>query len=162
MSFSSRTKGELSRLPIDNRCCPMAELAAIVRMNSTIQINKIDQVSLKFNTENAAIARRIFILIKTLYNSNVEVIVKKNRQLKKNNKYMIVVKDRDVTKGILKDVGFLIDDDSYCIIDHGLPEDLVDSRCCRRSYIRGAFLGGGSISNPEKSYHMEFVTSHEE
>lgn len=159
MSFSSTTKNELSRLPIQNRCCAIAELAAIVRMSGTIQITGMKRISLKFGTENAAIARRIFTLLKILYNTDVEVMVRKNKQLKKNNNYLIIVNSMEITTKILEDVGFLTDEDSsYYTIDYKTPENLIENRCCRRAYIRGAFLGG-SISNPEKAYHLEFVTN---
>ena len=163
MSFSSATKNELSRLPIENRCCVIAELAAIVRMNGTIQISGMKKVNLKFGTENAAIARRIFTLLKILYNTNVEVMVRRNRQLKKNNNYLIVINSTEITKEILEDVGFLANGDlDFYDVRYKIPEKLIQNRCCRRAYIRGAFLGGGSISNPEKTYHMEFVTNSEE
>jgi hypothetical protein len=163
MSFSSTTKNELSRLPIEDRCCAIAELAAIVRMCGTIQISGIGKINLKFGTENAAIARRIFTLLKMLYDTNIEVMVRKNRQLKKNNNYLIVINNTKITKKILEDVGFLTNKDiSFYDVSYEMPENLIKNRCCRRSYIRGAFLGGGSISNPEKTYHMEFVTNSEE
>ena len=163
MSFSSTTKNELSRLPIENRCCAISELAAIVRMSGTIQISGMKKINLKFVTENAAIARRIFTLLKTLYNVDIQVMVRRNRQLKKNNNYLIVVNNMEISKKILKDVGFLTNEDSsYYTIDYKIPKILIQNRCCRRAYIRGAFLGGGSISNPERTYHLEFVTNSEE
>ncbi len=163
MSFSSTTKNELSRLPIESRCCAIAELAAIVRMCGTIQISGMRRVNLKFATENAAIARRIFTLLKMLYNTDVEVMVRRNRQLKKNNNYLIVINSTDITKAILEDVGFLTNEDiGFYDASYKIPENLIKNRCCKRAYIRGAFLGGGSISNPEKTYHMEFVTNSEE
>lgn len=163
MSFSANTKNELSRLPIEKDCCALAELSAMVRMNATIQINNREELKLKFITENAAIARRTFTLLKILYDSCVEVVVRKNRQLKKNNSYMIYIRDNNLTKKILEDVGFKMDhEDSYFITEYSIPTELIKNRCCRRAYIRGSFLGGGSISNPEKAYHMEFVANTEE
>ncbi len=163
MSFSSETKNELSRLPIEDKCCAVSELAAIVRMSGIIQIREMKKVNLKFVTENAAIARRIFTLLRILYKANIEVMVRRNKQLKKNNNYLIVVNNIKVTKQILEDVGFLTkEDSSYYTINYKVPETLIQNRCCRRAYIRGAFLGGGSISNPEKTYHLEFVTNREE
>lgn len=163
MSFSATTKNELSRLPIEDRCCAIAELAAIVRMSGTIQITGMKRINLKFGTENAAIARRIFTLLKILYNTDVEVMVRRNRQLKKNNNYLIIVNSMEITKEILGDVGFFTDEDSsYYTIDYKIPRDLIENRCCKRAYIRGAFLGGGSINNPEKAYHLEFVTNSKE
>lgn len=163
MSFSSMTKNEISRLPIEGQCCSIAELAAIIRMCGTIQISGMKRVNLKFITENAAIARRIFSLLKMLYNTEVEVMVRRNRQLKKNNNYLIVVMDTDVSNRILRNVGLIADDESsrYNVF-YKVPDKLIENRCCKRAYIRGAFLGGGSISNPEKSYHLEFVTNNED
>ena len=162
MSFSSTTKNELARLPIENDCCALAELAAIVRISGVIQVNKMKKIRLKFVTENAAIARRIFTLLKNIYDVNIEVMVRKNKQLKKNNNYIIMVNSTDITKKILGDVGFLDDENNFFTVNYKTPERLIKNRCCRRAYIRGAFLGGGSISNPEKSYHLEFVTNNEE
>jgi DNA-binding protein WhiA len=162
MSFSATTKNELSRIPLTDKCCAMAELAALVRMNGTIQISGMKKINLKFTTENAAIARRIFSLLKVIYNTEVEVMVRRNKQLKKNNNYLIIINNKDISKKILEDIGFIRDDSSIFNPNFTIPEELIKNRCCRRSYIRGAFLGGGSISNPEKTYHLEFVTSNEE
>lgn len=162
MSFSATTKNELSRIPLIEDCCAMAELAALVRMNGTIQISGMKKIHLKFTTENAAIARRIFSLLKTIYNTSVEVMVRRNKQLKKNNNYLIVINDKEISKQILEDVGFIRGDSSFFNPNYTIPQEIIKNRCCKRSYIRGAFLGGGSISNPEKTYHLEFVTSSKE
>lgn len=160
MSFSSVTKNELSRIETENNCCALAELAALIRMSGSVQISGLGRVSLKFTTENAAIARRIFSLLKLLYNVNTEVMVRKNKQLKKNNSYLMVVSNSNDAEKILVDVGVLNKDSKQqYIINYGIPWKLVEKRCCKRAYVRGAFLGGGSISNPEKTYHLEFVTN---
>lgn len=160
MTFSLDAKNELSKLELNDKCCQLVELAALVRMNGTISIGS-NRINLKFTTENASIARRIFSIIKTFYETEVEVMVRRNRQLKKNNNYLIVINQGDISRKILEDVGFIKEDD---IISHRykMPDELIKNRCCKRSYIRGAFLGGGSISNPEKAYHLEFVTNNEE
>lgn len=163
MSFSSKTKNELSRMPIEDGCCPIVELAALVRMSGTIQILNESKINLKFTTENAAIARRIFSLLKQIYNTNVEVMVRRNRQLKKNNNYLIVVNDKSISRKILTDVYFIgMEGSSILEPKYKMDEELIKKRCCKRAYIRGSFLGGGSISNPEKTYHLEFVTNNEE
>ena len=162
MSFSSKTKNELSRIISENRCCLIAELAAIIRMNGTIQINSLEKINIKFSTENAAIARRIFSLLKILYNVHTEVMVRRNRQLKKNNNYLIIVNYKENTKKILGDTKVISpSNDNKYVINYSVPKDITASRCCKRAYIRGAFLGGGSISDPEKTYHLEFVTQYE-
>lgn len=163
MSFSSRTKNELSRLEIENDCCLLAELAALVRMNGSVQITGMQSINIRFTTENAAIARRIFSILKLLYSSEIEVMVRRNKQLKKNNNYLIAVHDKDISTKILMDVGYIKDDRSNLYSpNYKVPKEIVKKRCCKRSFIRGSFLGGGSITNPEKTYHLEFVTSREE
>lgn len=163
MSFSSKTKNMLSRLDIENTCCARAELAALIRMSGTIQLTGRGKINIKFSTENAAIARRIFSLIKKLYNSQIEVMVRKNKQLKKNNNYLMIIHDSKSVNDILKDTG-LFDKDKNKLLDisYKAPKDIIRKKCCKRSYIRGAFLGGGSLSDPEKTYHLEFVTHDKE
>ncbi len=159
MTFSSKAKNELSRLEIDDRCCAIAELSAIIRMSGSIQINGIKEIKLSFMTENAAIARRIFSLIKELYNVDIEVRVRRNTQLKKNNNYLVVVNNKDISEKIIEDLYFVEGEYSIFTPNYSIPKEIIKDRCCKRAYIRGAFLGGGSVSNPEKSYHLEFVTS---
>ncbi len=163
MSFSQKTKNELSKLPIVDKCCSLAELSALVRMCGTIQITGGQNINLKFTTENASIARRIFSIIKTSYDIEIEVMVRRNKQLKKNNNYLIVISDKEVSRKILLDVGF-IKKEKVDIFnpDYKIDEHIIKDRCCKRAYIRGSFLGGGSISNPEKTYHLELVTNNKE
>lgn len=163
VSFSSSTKNELSRIAIENKSCALVELAALVRMNGSIKILGKDRFNLKFATENAAIARRIFSILKELYNTEVEVMVRKNRQLKKNNNYLVLINNHSISRQVLTDVGF-VDTQNIDILNtrYRIRKDLIEDRTCKRSYIRGSFLGGGSISNPEKTYHLEIVTNNEE
>lgn len=162
MSFSANTKNELSRIVLEKDCCPMAELAALVRMNGTIQISGLKNVNLKFTTENAAIARRIFTLLKDIYKEDIEVMVRRNKQLKKNNNYLVYINNKEISKKALRDVGFITKENNLFHPNYKIPKNLIRKRCCKRSYIRGAFLGGGSITNPEKAYHLEFVTGSED
>lgn len=164
MSFSSTTKNELARIPITEKSCKLAELAALVRMCGTIQISGNNNISIKFTTENAAIARRIFTFLKEMYEGDIEVMVRRNKQLKKNNNYLIVIKDEHTSRQLLIDVGFLNKEENINIFntEYKVSKKLLEKRCCKRSYIRGAFLGAGSISNPEKAYHLEFVTNNQE
>lgn len=163
MSFSSKTKNELSRIETNEKCCQIAELAALIRMSGSLQISGNGKINIKFSTENAAIARRIFTLLKSVYKVNTEVMVRKNKQLKKNNSYLMIVNNAYDTEKILYDTGVLKrDKENLFKISYKIPKKIIKNRCCKRSYLRGAFLGGGSLSNPEKTYHLEFVTHSEE
>ena len=163
MSFSSIAKNELCHISEDKECCRLSELSAILRMSGTIQIFGSHGMGFRITTENPAIARRIFTLLKIEFNIHTDILVKKNSSLKKNNVYMMDVSAALGAKNILIRTGMLKESESGVInFNNKIPSDIIKKNCCRRSYLRGAFLGGGSLSNPEKTYHMEFVTnSHE-
>lgn len=158
MSFSSITKNELSRIYPENECCKIAELASLIRTIGTISIYGHHRVSLSLTTENASTARLIFRLIKDLYGITTEVMVRRNSHLKKALNYLIIVSDKTSAEKILLDTKLLEYSDEGISVNYGIKGILVKNKCCKRAYIRGAFLGGGSISDPEKAYHLEFVT----
>ncbi|HZJ76931.1 MAG TPA: DNA-binding protein WhiA [Oscillospiraceae bacterium] len=158
MSFSSRTKDELARIYPKNSCCRLAELAALIRMTGTLQLtNGGRKLNIKLTTENAAVARKLFKFFKTLFNIHVEVMIKKNLRLRKSNHYLMIVTNEMDSNTVLQRVGILKKNSDSFDIYRGTPIELLEKRCCKRAYLRGAFLGGGSVSDPEKTYHLEFV-----
>lgn len=160
MSFSSAAKNEISRIMPENRCCEVAELSAIVRMGGIVRFHGSHSISLRMMTENAAIARKIFVLLKNLYGLNIAIMVRKNRHLKKNNSYIMEVTAAMGAKRVLSEAGVLADDQNGVLsLKYCIPKAMMEDRCCSRAYLRGAFLGGGSVSNPKKAYHLEFVTN---
>ncbi|WLV23951.1 DNA-binding protein WhiA [Aciduricibacillus chroicocephali] len=156
MSFASEIKKELTGIEVDS-CCTYAELAALVRMNGAISFSRMDY-TLDVQTENAAIARRIYTLIKSVYKYPVELLVRKKMKLKKNNVYIVRLK-RNVAE-LLKDLGILREAN---ILTRDIPDKYLQNNCCKRSYLRGAFLAGGSVNNPEtSSYHLEIFNFYKE
>ncbi|RLQ96684.1 DNA-binding protein WhiA [Falsibacillus albus] len=152
MSFASETKKELTNLEVKD-CCAKAELSALIRMNGSLSFSNRTLV-LNIQTENAAIARRIYTLIKKNYDLPVELLVRKKMRLKKNNVYIVRIKEG--AKGILEDLKILGEGFSFV---HDISSELVKKKCCKRSYLRGAFLAGGSVNNPEtSSYHLEIFS----
>ena len=89
-------------------------------------------------------------------------MVKKSNSLKKNNIYMVVIDEEMGVRNLLKETGILREIDGVMSINYRIEDEMVKDDEERRAYIRGAFIGGGSISNPEKTYHLEFVTHSEE
>ena len=159
MTFSSRAKNEICRIPLDRHSCALAELSALIHMSGSLQFKGNHKIGFKIITENAAIARRTFSLLKALFQVQTEVLVRKNRQLKKNNIYSIIVSSDMGAMEVLTRTGIITKDEEGAVdINYGIPPELFQMEECKRAYIRGAFLGGGSISDPEKTYHLEFVT----
>ncbi len=156
LSFAAQTKKELTLIDA-NPCCDKAELSALIRMNGTVQISS-QKVTLDISTENAAIARRIYSLLKKTFQLHTELLVRKKMRLKKNNIYIVRVPQQ--VQELLKSLeivseGFLFTPE--------ISQTLIRNQCCKRSYLRGAFLAGGSVNNPEgSSYHLEIATMYEE
>ncbi len=156
MSFASETKKELTNIEVKD-CCANAELSALIRMNGSLSFSN-QQLVVNIQTENAAIARRIYTLIKKGYDTPVELLVRKKMRLKKNNVYIVRIKED--SKMILEDLKIL--GEGFTFI-HNISEDLIKKKCCKRSYLRGAFLAGGSVNNPEtSSYHLEIFSLYAE
>ena len=152
MSFASETKKEMTQEEAEP-CCSKAELSALIRMNGSLSFSN-KMLSLDVQTENAAIARRLYTLIKSLYQLNVEVLVRKKMRLKKNNIYICRV--REGSKKLLEDLMILKEGFEF---EYSISQELVKKNCCKRAYLRGAFLAGGSVNNPEtSSYHLEIYS----
>lgn len=162
MTFSSKIKDELSRSEIADKPAARAETAALVRTMGYISFKGFSRMEVEFSTENAAVARRIFKLLKIAFEILTQVSVEKTNRLKKHNNYIIRIEDK-LAKQFLLDTR-VADKEDFNIMsfDYGVPEELLTNDLCRRSYIKGSFMGCGSISDPEKSYHAEFVSSREE
>lgn len=162
MSFSTQTKNELARVFPESKVTKLAELAALIRMSGTIQLAGFKKLNFKISTENAAIARKHFKLLKGLFGINTEVTVQKSNNLKKNNMYVMLITYEMGANDILEQLEILRREDGSFFIENSVPQKLLKDDEARRAYIRGAFLGAGSISDPEKTYHIEFVVSSNE
>jgi len=129
MSFSSQIKNSLCKTDTDCEMCRFAEIAGILRFTDSVTDGKI-----RFSTENECVTDRLYEDLHEAFG----VMVNPVRSMRKQT--------------------FLIDDKN---IVENIADSLADPtpfECCRASFVRGAFLGGGSMTDPEKSYHIEFCT----
>lgn len=161
MSFSAKVKGEICRYIDMSKEEALAQISAIMKVSGTLAFSG-RQISFKITTENPAAARLMFTLLKDYFSIHSKLMVKKSNSLKKNNIYMVVITEDMGVKELLKTTGILREVDGIMSLDYTIDDSLVDTETKKKSYIRGAFIGGGSISNPEKNYHLEFVTHSQE
>ncbi|WP_088809771.1 MULTISPECIES: DNA-binding protein WhiA [Listeria] len=156
MSFASETKKELTNMEVTEDEAK-AELAAFIRMNGAMSFSNGLMVT-DVQTENAATARRMYQLLKRLYDVPIELLVRKKMKLKKNNVYIVRLKAK--TKEILEDLYILQDNFTFT---KSIDRAFVKKRNAKRAYLRGAFLASGSVNNPEtSSYHLEIFSVYEE
>lgn len=147
MSFTSTVKNEISDIKT-NETNNISELSAIVKTIGSITDNKII-----LTTENISIANRVYKLFQDIYHINIRITVRNGYNFNKNYIYLLEVISK--VKLILEDLSIykgkiLNRPDEYIIADDTL----------KRSYLRGVFLGIGSINDPDKSrYHLEFLVN---
>ena len=155
MSFSGMVKEELSRQIGTARHCRIAELAALIGFCGRLEHFPQGE-KLKLQTENETVARKCFTLLQKTFNIEKEISVRENSHLKRVKVYVLEISDPEEIREILQATK-LIADSKFC--DTLILQDMlvVQQSCCKRAYIRGAFLASGSISDPEKGYHFEIV-----
>ena len=155
MSYASDVKKELTQLEV-HREHAKAELTALIRMSGSVSIYN-QTLILNIQSENAAIARRMYSLLKDHYQVEGELLVRRNMKLKKNNIYIVRLK-RNVQE-LLKDLD-IFDGLSFTTT---VSEEIMTNDQKERSYLRGAFLAGGSVNSPETSrYHLEIYSNYED
>ncbi len=161
MSFSSEVKKELCNRHEGARHCIIAELCAILNTCGKITVRN-GALSVVIQTENAFVAKRYFTLIKASFSVNGNVAVSKNIALKKNRVYTVSIHDNESAERLLSAVSLVKKgSDGKYTVKRTIDPLLVKDTCCKRAYIRGAFIAGGSLNTPEKTYHMEFVNASE-
>ena len=151
LTFSGEVKEELSRHQASREHCQIAEITAIIGMCGKVAIDSRERYSIKVRTENVSVARKYFTLLRKTFNINTETLVSSNKN-KGHITYTVIVKHHEDAVRVLRKIQ-LIDEQGEFIED----SSLIRRTCCKRAFLRGAFLAAGSISNPEKSYHIEIV-----
>lgn len=147
MSFSDETRNELTRVIPTARCCRIAELSAVYELDGFL-LGRREQY-LDFNNSSPLVARKILLLLRGLYpHLPTQVLVKKSRS-RRTQMCTVRVLGVNATAKVYRDFK------EQSLVDGG---DYLRKKCCRRAYIRGAFLSRGSITNPEKTYHLEIST----
>ncbi len=136
MSFSSEVKEELARHISPARHCQIAELAALMHFCGQYGCDGQGNFAVGFQTENEAVVRKGFTLLKKAYNIEADASLT----------------EADI-QGLLQKTGDL---------EKPVNPLLIKNSCCRRAFLRGAYLSIGSMSDPAKGYHLEFDCDSEE
>lgn len=154
MSFSSEVKDELSKHISSARHCQIAEISAITAMCGKFIQKSEGRFEIEISTENESVIRKFFTLLKKTFNINFENIINCFEDCKKGNTYSILIKEDDSTR-ILQTLKMF--DNKNIKNDQLVNPLIIQQTCCKRTFIRGAFLASGSISDPKKFYHFEIV-----
>lgn len=154
MSYSSKVKEELAVKYVPARHCQLSELAAIFRNCGMIIENANGERSLGIQTENKSLAKKFFTLLKKVYNieANVSLDFWENRI----TKYPLI-EDALMVDTFLKSLHFVNEYGNLVEELEYISPLLLKRTCCKRAFLRGSFFSSGSMSDPQKGYHLEFV-----
>jgi len=147
-SFSANAKTEVCRVMPNHPCCARAEAFGIL-----LFCNCFHDEQIKIITESREFAQFLPKLFRKAFNLNFDVFP----SLEAPGKLVFQIVDEDKIHFIMESFGFSRSDTLALHVN--LP--IVEDDCCKAAFLRGAFLAGGSVTDPEKGYHMEITTSHQ-
>ena len=147
MSFSYNTKNELCRVLPEDKCCAVAECYGMLLYGNTFSAREV-----KIITGNRNLGERLAGRFDRAFSISFDVMP----DAEKTGKQAYVIKSADKLSRIFEAYG----SSASGLLAHHVNLGVLEDECCRRSFIRGAFLTGGAVTNPSKSYHLELVTDH--
>jgi len=151
-SFASDVKNALSRTDAERDCCRTAELAALLRMGASMGTDGEHGLGLRFEAASAAVARRMIRLLRAMDASlATSVAMERTPQLRRRTYIVNIAAGEGVTPLLIR-LGFLTGGETL-----RTDVQLLRKKCCRAAYLRGAFLGGGSVNRPEARCHLEIT-----
>ena len=147
MSFSYNTKTELCKTPPGGKCCAAAECYGMLLYCNTFSTREIRIV-----TGNEKLGQRLAALFSFAFSIQFDIVPEQG----KTGKLAYIINDREKLGRIFEAYGFSPGN----MLAHHVNLSVLEEECCRRSFLRGAFLTGGAITDPVKNYHLELVTDH--
>ena len=158
--FSRDTKESLSRLPVKPKHCRLAELHALIAGIGELGVDEDGRLYLLLQSENLPAVRRADYLLGALSGQKTHCSVIRDTE-GKNPFYAVSLEHPAALQQLLKALGFLSRRGVIREKTVPAPASLLERDCCRRAFLRGAFLAGGYVSDPGSSYHFEIVCSGE-
>lgn len=170
MSFAYDAKLEVLKENIENDCCAIAFLSAVIKCSGQLNISDKKYV-VEIFTEIEEMYPKINGIIKQYYGQECELEIADDETINKNIRYRITLPE-DVTQQLLVDMGIMqLDEDGFLGINNGISNFLIADDCCKRSYVKGAFVSCATsnivIKNYDNNskntsgYHLEFVFNFE-
>lgn len=147
MSFSSETKAEMCREKNEHRCCSVAESYGVLLYCNTFSPSEI-----RIITASTDFAQRLPKLFKRAFGLSFDRMPPENAE----GKVTFLINDPAKIALIYETFGL----DAASTLTHHVNFAVIENECCRRAFVRGAFLAGGSVTDPEKRFHMELATNH--
>ena len=147
MSYSYNTKTEICRLTSESECCTVAECYGMLLFGNTFSMREI-----RIITGNKALGKRIVDLFLKAFKTSFDIMPDEDEP----GKQAYVITNPIKISRVFETYGFSKEN----LLAHHVNLGVLEDECCRKSFVRGAFLTGGAVTDPAKSYHLEIVTDH--
>jgi DNA-binding protein WhiA len=159
MSFSSGVKDELVKIKLKGSAEKLSALCALTNTAGSLTIGRGGRVGLAYTSEVFSVGKYISQLAGSLYRLDASVSVREHKGL--NARSTTVRLSGEEVQRLLSDVGALVKIDDTVSIGSEVPAVFLESDLARRAFLRGAFLGSGSVNDPSHGYHLEIVCRQE-
>ena len=151
MSFSSDVKNELAVVKPEKTCCSLSELCGLYATMGSLSLLGRGKVNVQLTSESLAVCRRAYTLLVQSLHVSPQIHYVTNARFGGTRKCVLTL--GPVHKpALLKALGMM---DETCTLKSTTPRMGLTRQCCMRAFLRGIMLGGGTMSNPEQSYHLE-------
>ena len=155
-SFSARVKAELIRLPAGKSCCMLSEISALTMTSGHLAFRGGGWLSVSWRLEDAGTARRLFLLVKKRLGVNPTLHFTQTSRLGGRRICVLSLNGEDA-RTLLNALHMTeTDENGQVHLKRTVPRHPLTRQCCRKAFLRGAFLGAGAVTNPEKGYHFEW------
>ncbi|MCR4904122.1 MAG: DNA-binding protein WhiA [Butyrivibrio sp.] len=157
MSFSAEVKEELIKHVASARHCQLAEIAAIISANGMIREGENGGISLYIKADDVQLNRKFFTILKKAFKIENSIFEEETPIHVGGRLYKLAIGNDEDVRNLLMAVRML--DEKGVIRDKnsGIDTLITKNSCCKRAFIRDTFICIGSVNDPEKSYHLEFV-----
>ena len=169
MSFANDAKLEVLKENIENDCCSIAFLSAILKCCGELSISFNHQIKVEIFTEIPELFDKIKNVIEQYYGKECKMTMMENTNISRSSRYKISL-PADITDQLLKDLGIMsINEEGMLTIENGISDFIIMDDCCKRSYVKGAFVACATSNIVIKNYnndrgsgyHLEFVFNFE-
>ena len=160
-SFSARVKAELIRLPAGKSCCMLSEISALTMTSGHLAFRGGGWMTVSYRTEDTGTARRLLMLLKKRLNVNPTLHFTQTNRLG-GRRTCVLTLNGEAARTLLSALHMTeTDEEGHMRLKRMVPRHPMTRQCCRKAFLRGAFLGAGTVTNPEKDYHFEWKAEDE-
>lgn len=160
-SFSAKVKAELIRLPLGKACCMLSEISALTMTSGHLAFRGGGWISISYRLDDAGTARRLLMLLKKRLNVNPTLHFTQTTRMGGRKTCVLSLTGGDANTLLNALHMAETDEDGQMHLKRMAPRHPMTRQCCRRAFLRGAFLGAGTVTNPEKGYHFEWKAEDE-